>query len=54
MSHADLSAITTACEFQISKHVCPNTARGGLQVEKSWEEVVKDFPPPLHRQRYGS
>lgn len=24
------------------------------QVEKSWDEVMKAFPPPLLRHRYGS
>ena len=25
-----------------------------LQVEKAWTEIMKTFPPPLYRHRYGT
>lgn len=49
-------------EWQVAhvSHCCDllldavNTVATWMQVEKSWDEVVKAFPPPLLRHRYGS
>ena len=27
---------------------------GCLQVERPWSDVLKAFPPPLYRHRYGT